>query len=101
MSHANNQAPRVVEVRVISHTNEPRKAAVAVLMSDGTSSALDQLFASAELAEAFAAGMRSGMSWQAMCIAAGIRSAAQFQDDHAMQPLSAEHFAGMIERDYQ
>jgi len=100
MAIATNNAPRVIEVRVITHVPNPPAAAVAIIFSNGTSSACEQEFPNAEAAEHFAAGLRAGLDWQARIISESIVAAQKFQDQYAMQPLDATDFVEMIERDF-
>jgi len=69
MATDESSTPRVVEVRVITHAPSP---VVAILFSNGTSSACGQEFQNFEAAEHFAAGLRAGLDWQARLISASI-----------------------------
>ena len=94
------QAPKVIEVRIISHTTDPMGYRVALIFDNGTSSPCTKDFPTYEATQFFVDGLRDGLQWQALIIQAGIASAAKFQEEYAMQPLDAEDFIEMIERDY-
>lgn len=53
----------IVEVRVITHVPNPPTARVALIFSDGATSAYLKEFPTHEAADQFAAGMREAISW--------------------------------------
>jgi Lar family restriction alleviation protein len=97
---AENQALKIIEIRIISHTPNPMGYRVALIFDNGQTSPCTKDFPTYEAAQFFIDGLRDGLQWQAMLIEAGIASAARFQEENAMQPLDAEDFIAMIERDY-